>query len=148
VLKSYQVALILSTVSVFMAICAGGIVPSDSVTGAAGYIDWRAVAKLSTTMPGVVIVLGSWVLFFLLIYNLDKTRPESAGGEAMIEVGGRLHRAESKAVEVLDVLDKYPTRKDKEIIMRNCLSAFAQNEQLLSDGKDGFDYPVDPKDWE
>lgn len=56
-------------------------------------------------------------------------------------------RFDDKAKEILDVLERYPNRRDKEIILRNCLSAFSKNEVFRSQGKPEFDYPADPEQW-
>jgi hypothetical protein len=56
-------------------------------------------------------------------------------------------RFDEKAKEILDVLERYPARMDREIILRNCLSAFSKNEIFRSQGKPEFDYPADPEKW-
>mgnify|MGYP001002793548 CR=1 FL=1 len=61
--------------------------------------------------------------------------------------GSRVERADIKAKEILNVFENYTDRRDQEIILRNCLSSFAQNEQLLEEGKEGFEYPADPEKW-
>lgn len=73
-LKDYQIAIIFATTTVLMATCAGGIVPGDPCIGTLAYMDWPQVGIFVSSLLGISLIIGTWVLVFAFVYLFSQAR--------------------------------------------------------------------------